>query len=62
MSNQDLFEDIMSVVHRTSTPHVAASRYSGPNSNILDVAITLESVQKGWDTPLVESHNQQQIS
>ena len=62
MSNQDLFKAVMSVVHRTSTPHVAASRYSGPNSNILGVAITLESVQKGWDTPLVESHNQQQIS
>ena len=62
MSNQDLFEDIMSVVHRTSTPRAAVSIYSVTNRNIIEVEITMESVQEGWGTPLVEYQNQQQLT
>ena len=43
----------MSLVHRTSTPCAAASKYHVPNRNILQVGTTLESVQEEQDNPLV---------
>ena len=45
MSNQDIFEDIISVLHRTSNPHAASSRYRVMNNKVLQVAITLEYSQ-----------------
>ena len=51
----------MSVFHRTCTSRAAASRYHVPNKKILQVEITLESIQEEQDTPWVESHNQQQM-
>ena len=61
MSHEDLLKAVMSVVHGSDTPRYAASRYSVSNSNILEIAIKLESVQEEQDTPLVESDNQQHI-
>ena len=42
MSNQDLFEDIIYVLHRTSNPHDASPRYRVMNKKVLQVAIALE--------------------
>ena len=61
MINQDLLKAVMYVFHVKSTPCAAASRCRVMNGNILQVAITLESIQGEQDTLLVESHNQQQI-
>ena len=58
MTNQDIFEAVMYVVHWTSTPRAAASRYHVPNKNILQVVTTLESIQEEQENPLVEYHNQ----
>ena len=53
MSNQDLFEAVMYVVHGKSTPCAAASGYSVPNRKILEVKIALESIKQGRGPNLV---------
>ena len=59
MINQDIFKAKMYVVHGTSTPCSAASRYHVPNRNIIEVAIDLESIQKNktliWYNPKINN-------
>ena len=61
MRHKDIFNSIISVVHLTFTPFTAVTRYIFPNKKILQVATKPEYIQEQWNTPLVESYNQQQI-
>ena len=45
----------MYVAHGTSTPRADESRYHVPNSKIIEVEITLESMKEELEPPLVES-------
>ena len=59
MSHEYLLKDVMVVINGEHTYLTATTRYHVNNSNILQVAITLESIKEQQDTPLVESYNQQ---
>ena len=59
MSHEDLFKDVMFVIHGMSAPRTAATRYHVLNRKILQVATALEYTQELRGTPLVEYYNQQ---
>ena len=61
MSHENLLKSVISVVHGSDTPRVAASIYSFSNIKILDIKTKLESVQEEQNTTLVEYDNQQHI-
>ena len=57
--NQDIFKSKIYVVHGTSTPCSAVSRYHVPNRNIIEVEINLEHIQKNetlmWLIPKINN-------
>ena len=61
MRDEDILNAVMSVIHGTYTPWIAATRYHVPNKNILQLATILELIQEQQDTNIVDSYNQQQI-
>ena len=61
MSHEDIFNTVISVVHRTFTHQTDATIYNVAHRKILQVAISLEFILEQRYIPLVESYNQQHI-
>ena len=61
MSHDDLFYDVMSIIHGDYNPCTAATAYHVPNRKIIQLETTLDYIQLQQDTPLVETYNQQEI-